>query len=284
MFIWLASYPKSGNTLVRSMIATYYFTEDGKYNFDLLKYIGQFPNSSVFENMGIDIKNEKEVIKNYIKAQEIINKKNSIQFFKTHSHLFNIENHLFTNLDHTLGVIYIVRDPRNVVLSWSKHASTSIEYTTDRMIKNHHFGGNWESRDISERTLVYSGTWNSNFNSWKSFKLQDRYLLIKYEELINDKEKTFLKILNFLGKFKKTKFTLDTKKFKKVLETTDFKKMQNLEKKEGFKEAKINQKTGEKIPFFNLGPRNDWKSKLNIKFKDKIEKAFNKEMKELGYL
>ena len=62
------------------MIATYFFTEDGKYNFDLLKYIGQFPDSSVFENMGIDIKNEKEVIKNYINAQEIINKKFSTIF------------------------------------------------------------------------------------------------------------------------------------------------------------------------------------------------------------
>ena len=283
MFIWLASYPKSGNTLLRSMIATYFFTEDGKYNFDLLKYIGQFPDSSIFENMGIDIKNEKEVIKNYIKAQEIINKKNSIKFIKTHSHLFNIDNQLFTNLDHTLGVIYIVRDPRNVVLSWSKHTSKSIEITTDRMIDNHHFGGNWESKDISERTLVYSGTWNSNFNSWKSLKLEDRYLLIKYEDLVNDKEKTFLKILNFLGKFKKTHFTLDVKKFKTVLETTDFKKMQNLEKKQGFREAKINQR-GEKIPFFNLGPKNNWKKKLDTKLKDKIEKAFNKEMKELGYL
>jgi len=284
MFLWLASYPKSGNTLVRSMIATYFFTNDGIHNFNLLKNIGQFPDSSIFENMGIDIKNEKEVIKNYIKAQEIINKKNSIQFFKTHSHLFNINNHLFTNLDQTLGVIYVVRDPRNVVLSWSKHTSTSIKYTTDKMINNHHFGGNWEARDISERTLVYSGTWNSNFNSWKSLKLQDRYLLIKYEDLVNDKEKTFLKILNFLSKFKKTQFTLDTEKFTKVLETTDFKKMQNLEKKEGFREAKINQKTGEKIPFFNLGPENNWKNKLDTALKDRIEKAFKPEMEELGYL
>ena len=283
MFIWLASYPKSGNTLLRSMIATYFFTEDGKYNFDLLKYIGQFPDSSVFENMGIDIKNEKEVIKNYINAQEIINKKNSVQFFKTHSHLFNIDNNLFTNLNYTLGVIYIVRDPRNVVLSWSKHTSSSLENTTDRMINNHHFGGNWDSTDISERTLVYSGTWGSNFNSWKSLKLQDRYLLIKYEDLINDKEKTFLKVLNFLGKFKKTQFSLNIKKFKTVLETTDFKVMQNLEKKEGFREAKIDQ-TGKKIPFFNLGPKNDWKKKLENKLKDKIEKAFKKEMLELGYL
>ena len=36
MFVWLASYPKSGNTLVRSMLAAYFFSKDGVYNFDLL--------------------------------------------------------------------------------------------------------------------------------------------------------------------------------------------------------------------------------------------------------
>ena len=284
MFIWIASYPKSGNTLVRSMISSYFFTKDGSYDFGLLKNIGQFPDITLFENLGIDINNEKEVIENYINVQEKINNKNSIQFFKTHSHLFNIDNNLFTNLDNTLGVIYIIRDPRNVVLSWSKHASISLEQTTDRMINRYHFGGDINSEKISERTLVYSGTWSTNFNSWKSFKVQDRYLLVKYEDLVINKEKTFLDILNFLGKFRKTKFILDNKKFENVLKSTDFQIMKNLEKDKGFVEAKIDKKTGEKIPFFNLGPKNDWKKKLDTKLKDKIETAFSNEMKELGYL
>ena len=67
MFVWLASYPKSGNTLVRSMLAAYFFSNDGVYNFDLIKNIKQFPVNALFERMGIDTKNEEEVIKNYIK-------------------------------------------------------------------------------------------------------------------------------------------------------------------------------------------------------------------------
>ena len=66
MFIWLASYPKSGNTLVRSMLAAYFFSKDGIYNFDQIKNIKQFPKGALFERMGIDVQNEKEVIKNYI--------------------------------------------------------------------------------------------------------------------------------------------------------------------------------------------------------------------------
>jgi hypothetical protein len=117
MFVWLASYPKSGNTLVRSMLAAYFFSNDGVYNFDLIKNIKQFPKSQLFEKMGIDIKNEKELVKNYIRVQESINKKDSLQFLKTHSYLFNIENCPFTDLNNSLGAIYIVRDPRNIVTS-----------------------------------------------------------------------------------------------------------------------------------------------------------------------
>ena len=60
--------------------------------------------------------------------------------------------------------------------------------------------------------------------------------------------------------------------------------LKNLEKEKGFSEAGINQKTGEKVPFFNLGPKNDWKKLLDQKIRFKIEKAFKKEMEELGYL
>ena len=70
MFVWLASYPKSGNTLVRSLLAAYFFSNDGIYNFDLIKNIKQFPNITLFEDLGLDIKNDEEVLKNYIRIQK----------------------------------------------------------------------------------------------------------------------------------------------------------------------------------------------------------------------
>ena len=283
MFVWLASYPKSGNTLVRSMLAAYFFSEDGVYNFDLIKNIRQFPSSILFERMGIDMTNEKEVIKNYIKVQNSFNKKDSVQFLKTHSYLFNIDNNPFTDLNNSLGVIYIVRDPRNVATSVSNHMGISVEEATNNMIKLFKFGGNLYGTK-SERTLVYMGTWNGNYNSWKSFKQEGKYLLVKYEELINNRDLVFRKIIKFLCNLKGIKFQIDQNKFQNVLETTDFKQMKKLEREKGFHEAKIHPKTGEKITFFNLGPNNDWKKLLDPKIKIKIEKNFKKEMKELGYL
>ena len=286
MIVWLTSYPKSGNTLVRLLLAAYFFSKDGVFNFDLIRNIKQFPNITLFENMGIDIRNEKEVVKNYIKVQESFNKKNTVQFLKTHSYLFNFYNkYPFTNLNTSLGVIYIVRDPRNVVTSFAKFLNCSTEEAVDLMINRSHFGGNLAAeKHLSERSKVWTGTWNNNYKSWKSFKSQQKYLLIKYEDLIFNKEESLKKILKFIHKLKNINFEINEKKFQNVIDSTSFENMQKLEKEKGFNESSINEKTGEKIAFFNLGPKNDWKKSLDLEVIKKIEKAFKKEMEELGYL
>ena len=99
MIIWLASYPKSGNTLVRSLLSSYFFSKDGNFNFELLKNIKQFPNRNIFNYLGVDTSNKVEIAKNYISAQEEINKRdgNSIRFLKTHSALHSINSFPFTN-------------------------------------------------------------------------------------------------------------------------------------------------------------------------------------------
>ena len=279
MFIWLASYPKSGNTFTRALIASYFFSKDGNFNFSLIKNILQFPDLGLFRRLGVDVKNEKEVIKNYVKVQESINVKNSVQFFKTHSYLFNIENNPFTDLNNSLGVIYIVRDPRNVVLSASHHNQKSHEKTVDDLINGHVLG-----RNDGTRPTVYSGSWSGNFNSWKSFKSVNKYLLVKYEDLINDKEKVFHNILKFIFKLKKVDFVLDKKKFQNALETTDFQNMKKLENEQGFEESMVDKKTGKKINFFHLGKKTDWKTSLDINLQNKLQKVFEKEMIEIGYL
>ena len=279
MFIWLASYPKSGNTFTRALIASYFFSKDGNFNFSLIKNILQFPDLGLFRRLGVDVKNEKEVIKNYVKVQESINVKNSVQFFKTHSYLFNIENNPFTDLNNSLGVVYIVRDPRNVVLSASRHNQKSHEKTVDDLINGHVLG-----RNDGTRPTVYSGSWSGNFNSWKSFQSVNKYLLVKYEDLINDKEKIFHDILKFIFKLKKVDFVLDKKKFQNALETTDFQNMKKLENEQGFEESIVDKKTGKKINFFHLGKKTDWKTSLDINLQNKLQKVFEKEMIEIGYL
>ena len=279
MFIWLASYPKSGNTLVRSLLSSYFFSKDGIFNFELIKNIKQFPMKELFLKNGVDINNEKEVIRSYLKVQKSINIKNSTQFLKTHSYLFNIENNLFTNLEYSLGVIYIVRDPRNVVLSSSNHNNQSHEKSTEDLII-----GRELRPEGKENVKVYTGTWGGNFNSWKSFKPVNKYLLVHYEDLIKEKDKIFYEILKFIHNHKNIEFVLDKKKFKNVLDSTDFGKVQKLENQMGFHESMTDKNTGKKIKFFNLGSKTNWQSALEPNLQNKIEEAFKSEMEELGYL
>ena len=50
MIIWIASYPKSGNTWIRSLLCAYLFSKDGKFNFDLLKNINQFSSKNLLSD------------------------------------------------------------------------------------------------------------------------------------------------------------------------------------------------------------------------------------------
>ena len=69
--------------------------------------------------------------KNYINSQKILNKKDSIMFLKTHSCFVNTNKFKFTDRHNTLGVIYIVRDPRNIIPSHSQ----DFKITEDQSLK-----------------------------------------------------------------------------------------------------------------------------------------------------
>ena len=273
MIIWLASYPKSGNTLLRAMLSAYLFSENGIFNFELLNNIKQFPAKHFFEDIGIDPNNRNELVKNSLRAQESMGKTKTVGLLKTHNLLFNFnKEYPFTNLDHSLGVIYIVRDPRNVILSYARHLCVSVEETMKLMTI-----GNGVDEDIM-------GNWSENYTSWKNFNKYNKYLLVKYEDLISNPNETFIKILKFIFKLRNMNYSVDNNKFEKMLATTTFENLKNLENKEGFAESKKNKKTGKNIIFFDKGAKRDWSTSLDTNISAKIEKVFRKEMIELGYL
>jgi hypothetical protein len=262
------------------MLSAYLFSQDGNFNFDLLNNIKQFPDNAVFTKLGIDISDEKEVVKNYIFAQEEINKRDgkSVRFLKTHSGLNNINGYSFTNYKNTLGAIYIARDPRKVLKSYANHSEITFEEAQKRILNFGIVGG---KSDPINQTVIHSGSWVSNYNSWKEFKKKNKYLLVKYEDLISDPEKCFTSVLKFTYKISNSSLKIDKNKLDNVLKTTTFEYLQNLEKKENFKEATSVTK---KIDFFKYGPKNDGKKGIPKKIIENLEKNLNKEMKELGYL
>ena len=134
MIIWIASYPKSGNTWVRSLLGSYLYSDTGIFNFDLLKRIEQFPSKQYFEFFLKDFNDIKKQSDYWIAAQDRINLFNTeTTFLKTHNALCTFENNPFTNKKNTQAIIYIVRDPRNVITSISNHYSFNIEKSYDFM-------------------------------------------------------------------------------------------------------------------------------------------------------
>jgi hypothetical protein len=129
---------------------------------------------------------------------------------------------------------------------------------------------------------IYVSSWRLNYLSWK--KVGIPVLFIRYEDLIKNTKEKLIEVFNFFKTLGMNKNLYDDKKLDKVIKSTQFYNMKKLEKKNGFREAIFKNKTDEKIPFFNLGPSNNWRNKLDPNLANKIEKAFSKEMKELGYI
>ena len=95
MIIWIASYPKSGNTLVRSILTSLIFGKDGNIDFEKLGRISNFPVGFFFEEFTSNFNNIREMSKYWIKAQEKINENKKLKFFKTHNVLGAIDGNSF---------------------------------------------------------------------------------------------------------------------------------------------------------------------------------------------
>lgn len=281
MIIWLASFPKSGNTWMRAFLSSYLYLDLDKENFtfNLLKKIERFPNLNQLNNIGIKPKSFLDVAKSWIPTQNHINLNNKINLLKTHQAFGNFENFPFTDSNNTLGAIYLVRDPRDVLISYSKHMKQSIDKTLDLVLEDDSKGNLFEGKNsvIGEMR----GSWSQHYNSWKYSNLKEK-IIIKYEDLINNPFDTFSKVISHLNYlFRKLSFPLETnaERIRKCIEISNFNNLQNLEKKLGFSD---NLKSG--ATFFNKGTTNQWQDELNDKIIYKIEKKFKKEMKELNYI
>ncbi len=279
---WIISYPKSGNTWLRAIISSFLFTTNGIFNLGLLKLIEQFEKKKWFDF----IKNSKEIsdeklsdiklISEYwIESQEKIIIEDNYNFFhnffKTHSLFANLDGNEFTNEKITNGIIYIVRDPRDIAVSFSKHMGQDINSTIDFMInKSAMFPAD------KERVPTLLSRWDYHYISWQ--KINVPKILIKYEDLISDTKKILKKIQNFIDHDLKIKINSSENIIENIYKTTHFSKLQEYEKQKGFSEATKNS------VFFREGKSMQWKNILTIKQIEKIEKEFKATMNKLNYL
>ena len=286
MIIWIASYPKSGNTWIRSLLSSYLFSDNGKFNFKLLKNIEQFSSKNLSLKFQKNLSHQTRISKNWIPSQKIINQDNKIRFFKTHNAMCAINGNKFTDKFNTLAAIYVVRDPRNLITSLAHHYELDLDeafsFLTNKKKIIFPINEEEKEKDTNNREdFNFLSDWSTHYLSWKNINFCP-VKIIKYEDCLVDIQKIFVSTLDFLSQFLKFKF--DKKKINNAITSTSFKSLSQMEKNEGFQESATSSKTMKKIKFFNLGKKNDWKMLLDKKLIKKIESRFKNEMRELGYL
>ena len=141
-------------------------------------------------------KDRLEVFKYFIPAQEIINKNNELKILKTHNFAGSIKGYPFTNSKNSSGAIYIVRDPRSVVVSNAYHNDYEFEKSTERIMSN-------KNVSLNDGFMEARLTWKIHYLSWK--KIDIPKIIIKYEDLFLDPLNKFLEVLKFINQFKKVK-------------------------------------------------------------------------------
>ena len=283
MIFWIASYPKSGNTWIRTLISSYYYTEDGIFKESKIHNIDQFPQKKYFKDFKYDKTIVNDTARLWLKAQKKINLDKKLRFFKTHNAFGNLNGNPFTDNTNSIGAIYVVRDPRNVITSLKNHYELNDNQAYSWMINENNYLydiHNFEEDGYSDFQFISS--WSTNYKSWKVQK-KIPIKIIKYEDLLNETYLIFKDLINFINMLVNNSEYINRDKLKKVIDSTLFDKLRKEEQDKGFTESVLSRDGKRKIPFFNLGPKNDWNKILNIKMVKKIEEVFAESMKDLSY-
>ena len=278
MIIWLASYPKSGNTWVRSLLSAYYYSKNGNFNFELLKNIDVYPQQKYFD---VKIDKPGEINSYWDISQEKIISKKKIKILKTHNSLLELNGKNFTKPQYTLGIIYIVRDPRNVITSLKNHYDLDYEQSLDFMLNEKKY-----IYDIREKNdyadFHFLSSWSNHYKSWINNNLFKK-MVIKYEDLENDTSKTLKNLIIYINSLFQVNEKIDEIKINNCIKTTSFEILKHKEKKEGFSENVYSEKTKKKIDFFHLGSKNKWREVVPKEFHEKINNIFKEDLKNLKY-
>lgn len=266
--VWLASYPKSGNTWVRACLM---LAITGDLALDkMIGVIPYFPllNNAHFRNANFTdpIEASRSAVKTWDKTQYDLSNsaENRRIIVKTHQVYANINNVQFPNLETAYGVIQIVRDPRDVAFSYSAHYGRNIDLAIEKLLN--------EKNTINEPSqpgsFEFISSWELNYLSWQDAPFPN--LVIRYEDLLASPATQLNAMFEFLELTPKMSTA-------KIVAKTSFQSLAEMENEHGFKEA------SEHSRFFRVGKKDQWSS-LTSEQREKIEHKFQKTMNRLGYL
>lgn len=273
---WIASYPKSGNTWVRIFIAAY--INGGPVNFNCLPWQVCFSDLKTADYQSLSAAPVKDLTQLGVLAYRsavltnilIRGGANKNVLVKTHHGLWKVEGYpLFPRHLCKKGV-YLIRDPRDVAVSYANHLGMTVDETIDLMANTN--AAAIKDPEVTGQGMVhFLGTWSEHVNSWCSAKFP--VFGIKYEELCADPESIFRQMIEWLD------WKLNEDCLKVAVEATRFNRLKRMEGAMGFLEKSKKSKG-----FFGNGKPEHWKDVLTKAQTKKIEEAHGETMAKLGYL
>lgn len=267
MIDWLVSYPKSGNTWVRALVAAYLRDED----VDLGCMIGSESDTGlkwfqILSPMPLTaVSDEEKMMLRHAGLYNIYMSVRPPTLLKTHATvcaLYHVPLFVPTFIN---KVFYIARDPRDVVISLADHTGRDIDTAIDVM-NNPGFVLNGSG--IMPSPI---GSWSNHYMSWAKFH-KDIHLL-RYEDLISDPIQTFTNFLEHWG------VKVNAGRVERAVARTEFSLLQDLEETA----VNFNEKSKHSERFFRKGKAGGWKDVLTKKQAKKIETQHKDTMMALGY-
>ena len=271
--IFLASYPKSGNTWMRSIIGNLY-NFDKEFSLKTLKSIPLLSIKKNFDKFENKIYSDNNVLnfdwvsQNIVECQKILNSKsNHLNIFKTHS----VRHKKFTNESVNAGFIYIIRDPRDVVISFKNFSGKSLDKIINELL--------FEKTNIINTNGAHEllSTWELNVLSWLNYNTVPR-LIIRYEDLKINIREILINVIEFLNKTHRINLSLSDADIDQIIENTNFNNLKKIEDKYGFDESSKHSR------FFRSGTSNQWKDILSKTQIQLIENNLKTLMRHFNYI
>lgn len=272
--VWLASYPKSGNTWFRSFLTALI---RGELDINDMATDGIYSGKGYLEeilDLEVDDLNEQEMLVFRKKAfrYKAAEAKGNV-YTKIHDAFTYLPwgGECILPVEVTRVAIYLVRNPLDVVLSMSNHMGRSLDDTITKLMCNSHasLGGAFFASSSQSRQLI--GSWSMHVESWIDQK-EVPVCLLRYEDMLAEPLSTFSLAVEQLG------LTYSRQEISQAIELSRFERLKAQEEEKGFKE-----RSSKSEAFFNRGQAGSWKEKLTQAQLEKLMKVHEKMMRRLGY-
>ncbi len=263
--VWLASYPKSGNTWARAFLHNYITQPDAPASINALTDFSAVECAAAFFHKPGETLTTEATQRLRAQVHASLTKLHSdLVFIKTHNANLAVHDIPLCTPAHTAGAILILRDPRDVALSYSaftgKKRDDIIAFMANPRAAN---------RATSAQVFEFLSSWSTHTQSWATAR---NALILRYEDLLADPEKHFGRVIHYLGG------DPEPERLHRAIAFSDFKILAAQETQHGYTAG------GPTGPFFRAGTSGQWRDALTPAQAARIEADHGAVMRRFGYL